>query len=60
MIKCDKGDLTVRGIRLEVIADGVTILAYLHQNKLLVACLSAFEKMLDDGIIDKVFGEDDD
>ena len=60
MIKCDKGDLTVRGIRLEVIADGVTILAYLHQNKLLVACLSVFEKMLDDGMIDKVFGEDDD
>ena len=59
MIKCDNGNLIIRGESVNVIAEGVTILVYLHQNKLLVACLSVFEKMLDDGTIDKVFEEDD-
>ena len=59
MIKCENGNLIIRGESVNVIEEGVTILAYLHQNKLLVACLSAFEKMLDDGTIDKVFEEDD-
>lgn len=59
MIKSDKGELTVRGNRSEIGAEGVAILAYLYQNKMLIACLKTFQDMLYDGTIDKVFEDDD-
>lgn len=57
MIKCDKGELTVRGNRSEVGAEGVVILAYLYQNEMLIPCMKTFQDMLYDGTIDKVFEE---
>lgn len=59
MIKCDKGELTVRGKRFDVGAEGVAILAYLYQNGTLIACLETFRDMFHDGTIDKVFEEDE-
>lgn len=59
MIKCDKGELTVNGKRKDVGAEGVAILAYLHQSGMLIACLKTFEDMLHDGTIDKVFEEEE-
>lgn len=59
MIKCDKGELTVRGKRFDVGAEGVAILAFLYQEGLLVGCLKTFDDMLHAGQIDKVFEEDE-